>query len=120
VDANGSTGDVTFHLQVVNEADRAADLADAGSGGVGDDDLRVRAERGVSGVGGAFPCGPGIEQSDGSWQATFDTSSCFGNGSNRAYASVTWTNGFRWFGLLVIAVGQLRGVESDHDLGVYG
>ena len=49
-----------------------------------------------------FPCVQGVEQSDGSWQAT-SLSGCLGNGSHTVSASVTWTNAFG---------------GSTHDLGL--
>ena len=66
-----------------------------------------------------FPCVQGVEQSDGSWQATVSSSGCLGNGAHTVSASVTWTD--------ALGVPRRRprprcdhGFEPDHHLELSG
>ena len=93
-DANGSTASTTEQEQVMTQP--IGQLTAPTSGQTISGNLSYtfvpNPAYAVTAVG--FPCVQGVEQSDGSWQATVSSSGCLGNGSHTVSASVTWTDAF--------------------------
>ena len=94
VDANGSTDDATWQVQVIDESIGRLTAPAAGSTISGDVSYTFVPSPAYDISSVSFPCATGILQGDGSWQGTGSSVNCLQNGPATLSASVTWTDSF--------------------------
>ena len=94
VDANGSTASTSYQDQVMTQPIGQLTAPTDGQTVSGNVSYTFVPNPAYTVTAVDFPCVQGAEQTDGSWQATTSSSSCFANGANTVSASVTWTNAF--------------------------